>query len=298
MEGFGPGVTIDQPKENRQIVSESPVTPASVQVPADASAPVTLDFISHALRVAFVDRQDIRSLPKLDWDSPGVYVLMGKIAHQGPTPIYVGKANALRARLLQHRSSPPIDWWRAVAIARDTTDGFNSAQIGYLEGRLANQLRSAARLEVAEGQKNIDKTLPDHQLISLDAFIPTILAALRISGLNVSRSEEAEASDKEEVPKTGKRYFAVTLAQMTSAGSIKPGDKVVFDQRGGKAEALVNASGEIVLDGVAFQTPSGAGSEVLGGKAVNGWDAWQLGEGGPTLSEVREKHINEQGEEG
>jgi hypothetical protein len=257
---------------------------------------VTLDFISHALRVAFADREDITSLPKLDWDKPGVYVLLGTISTDGTTPVYVGKANALRGRLLQHRSNPPIDWWRAIAVVRDTADGFHSAQIGYLEGRLADQLRAAARLEVNEGQKNIDRTLPDHQLIPLDAFIPTILAALRIAGLNVARTKEAEVSDTEEASPSGPRHYAVTMADLTAAGSIKPGDKLVFDQRGAQAEAVVNANGEILLGGVAFKTPSGAGSELLDGKAVNGWDAWQLGQNGPTLSEVREKFLKERSE--
>lgn len=273
-------------------MSESPVTPASVQVPAETSASITLDFISHALRVTLVDRENVTSLPKLDWDQPGVYVLIGRIASEKTTPVYVGKATVLRGRLLQHRSNPPIDWWRAVAVARDTTDGFHSAQIGYLEGRLASQLRAAAKLEVTEGQKNIDKTLPDHQLIPLDAFVPTIMAALRIAGLNVSKTDEAKSSDTEDGSHEPKQSYDVTLAQLTSAGSVKPGDKLIFDQRGKTAEAVLNASGEIVVDGVAYQTPSGAGSHVLGGKSVNGWQAWKLGKGGPTLWDVRQKYVD------
>jgi hypothetical protein len=277
-------------------LSESSVTPASAQVPADESAPVTLDFTSHALRVALSNREDISSLSKLDWDAPGVYVLIGKITWGGQTPVYVGKATSLRSRLLQHRSKPPIDWWRAVAIARDTTDGFHSAQIGYLEGRLASQLRSAARLEVAEGQKNIDRTLPDHQLIPLDAFVPTILAALRVAGLDISKTAEAKASDTESDTSAGKAHYGVSLSELVSAGSIKPGEKIFFEKGGVAGEAVVNAGGEVILDGVAFKTLSGAGSNLLDGKAVNGWDAWRLGQGGPSLAEVRDAFLKERSE--
>lgn len=280
-------------------MSESPVTPASVQVPADDSAPITLDFTSHALRVALTARAAVTSLSKLAWDTPGVYVLIGEIPIDGTTPVYVGKATSLRSRLLQHRNKPPIGWWRAVAIARDTTDGFHSAQIGYLEGRLASQLRAAPQLDVTEGQKNIDKTLPDHQLIPLDAFIPTIIAALRLAGLNPSTEEasEADGSGNSETGRHSKHHYGVSLAQLTASGSLKPGAKITFDQRGEKAEAVINASGEIVMEGVAYETPSGAGSKVLGGQAVNGWDAWQLGEEGPTLAEVRERFLQERADE-
>ncbi len=46
----------------------------------------------------------------------------------------------LRKRLLQHRRTPKLAWTRAVAIKRDTSHGFNSAEIGYLEGRLAAEI--------------------------------------------------------------------------------------------------------------------------------------------------------------
>lgn len=236
--------------------------------------------MSHALRVAFVDRDELVALPKMDWEQPGIYVLLGAIDPDSSTSVYVGRATNLRGRLMQHRVKPPISWWRVVAVARDTTDGFHSAQIGYLEGRLASQLRMAARIEVTEGQQNIDKTLPDHQLISLDAFIPTILAALRIAGLNVSPPQEVKDSDTEIESVGGKKFYAVTVADLVAKGMIKSGDKLSFDQRGKKAEAITNADGKIVVDGATFQTPSGAAKHVLGGKAVNGREAWCLGEGG------------------
>lgn len=269
-------------------MSVSPVTTANVQVPSDNEAPIAFDFVSHALQVVFVDRDAVKSMPKQDWDQPGVYVLVGSPSAGGKAPVYVGKANSLRSRLSQHRLNPPIDWNRAVAVARDTTDGFHSAQVGYLEGRLANQLRTAARIDVQEGQKNIDKTLPDHQLIALDDFIPTILAALRIAGLNLTKSEAAKQSDTEEEASQGKKHYPVKFQELVHKGEIKSGDKLVFDQRGKKAEALVNGSGEIVVEGTPFDTPSGAGTHVLGGKSVNGWEAWTVGIDGPTLAEVRD----------
>lgn len=111
------------------------------------------DFVHRRIRnerlakVVFIDRCAVKSTPKQDWDRPGVYVLIGSPSAGGVTPVFVSKANSLRSRLSQHRVTPPIDWNRAVAVARDTTDGFHSAQVGYFEGRLANQLRTEAQIE-------------------------------------------------------------------------------------------------------------------------------------------------------
>jgi len=54
--------------------------------------------------------------------------------------------------LLHHWRNPTLEWWRAMVVVRDTTHGFNSAQIGYLEGRLAQELRARPGVDVREGQ--------------------------------------------------------------------------------------------------------------------------------------------------
>lgn len=275
-------------------MSEPAVTPASVQVPSDAEAPIIVNFVAHALRVGVAGRGHIGSPPSKDWDVPGIYILLGPL--QGsPTQVYVGKATSLRRRLFQHRSNPPkLDWWRAVAVARDTRDGFNSAEIGYLEGRLTRQLAALPAVSPAVGQRDIDETLPSHLLSDLDAFVPTILAALRIVGLDTGKAPEKV--DVAERNARGKAHYPVKVSDLVAAGLLRAGEKVIFDSRGKRAEAVINAGGEIVLDGVAFWSPSGAGSEVIGGKSINGWDAWRVGEDGPLLSELRQRFQGKQDE--
>lgn len=270
------------------------MTPAGVQIPADPDAPIVLDFVSHALRVALVTRAGIVKLPSEEWDLPGVYVLIGALGIGGPTEVYVGKAKSLRRRLRQHRARPKMEWWRALAVARDTTDGFNTAQIGYLEGRLASQIAALPALTLIASQEDIDETLPDHLLIPLDAFVPTILAAMRLAGLDTSPPDEATVGvdrkrDRSSVPGT--------ISDLVATGLLRPGERLIFDQRGRTAEAQVNPAGEIVLGGVTYSSPSGAAKAVLGGRAANGWNAWTVGKGGPTLATLRER-LNEPDRDG
>ena len=90
-------------------------TPVNVQIPSDPEAPVIADFVEHALRVAYVERSHLGSLPAGDWDSPGVYVL---ITSDGSNQVYVGQARRLRSRLLQHNVKEKLPWRRAVAVKR------------------------------------------------------------------------------------------------------------------------------------------------------------------------------------
>lgn len=260
------------------------MTPASAQVPANPSAPVIVNFVAHALRVALVARPNLRKLPSKDWDAPGVYILLGRLDGD-PTQVYVGKATSLRRRLAQHHHRPRLDWWRAVLITRDTRDGFNSAEVGYLEGRLRRQLGALPAVSTVAGQQDTDETLPSHMLSDLDAFIPTILAALRIAGLDTALPDPEKGDSKG--PK--RASYSTTIADLVSAGLLRPGEKLLFDGRSRHAEATINSNGEIVLDGVSYESPSAAGKAVLDGRAVNGWKAWTVGADGPQLSALRDR---------
>ncbi len=263
-----------------------PVIPASTQVPADPLAPISLDFPVHALHVGLIERASNVPLSE-EWEQPAIYVLLGDTG-AGAMPVYVGKAKSARARLSQHRGKPPIDWRRAVVITRDTSHGFNSAEVGYLEGRLASELGARPGVALKAGKLDRDETLPDHLLVSLDALLPTIFAALRVAGVPVMSEEDAveSAPRKRGTP----RKIDGTVADLLAAGLLTAGTRLVFKRAGREATALVAASGALIVDGVAYDSPSMAGKKAFDLKAVNGWDAWQLADReGVTLGDLREQ---------
>lgn len=261
----------------------SPITPASAQVPADPDAPVILDFSVHALRVALVSRRNVLKLPST-WAAPGVYLLLGPLGATGKTEIYVGKAVRLRDRLNHHRTKPKLDWWRALAVSRDTTAGFNSAEIGYLEGRLYSELSAMSSVSLKADKHDHDTTLPQHMLVQLDAFVPTILAALRVAGIDLLDSTNAE----EEPPGKKRQTIKGSLPDLLASGLLSAGAVLTFERAGKKGEAAVTPDGQLLVDGKAFASPSTAAAAALGLKAANGWVSWRLDGGkGPTLAELR-----------
>jgi hypothetical protein len=261
-----------------------PVIPASTQVPADPLAPISLDFPVHALHVGLIERASDVPLSE-EWDQPAIYVLLGDMSDK-TMPLYVGKAKSARSRLSQHRGKPPIAWRRAVVITRDTSHGFNSAEVGYLEGRLASELGARPGVSLKAGKLDRDETLPDHLLVSLDALLPTIFAALRVAGVPVvSAKDAAEATSRK---RGTPRKIEGTVADLLAAGLLTAGTRLVFRRSGREATALVSASGSLIVDGVACDSPSMAGKMAFDLKAVNGWDAWQLADrDGVTLADLR-----------
>lgn len=261
----------------------TPITPATAQVPADPEAPVILDFSIHALRVALVARANVLKLSSM-WAVPGVYVLLGPLGVGGTTEIYVGKAVKVRDRLNHHRTKPKLPWWRAVAITRDTTAGFNSAEIGYLEGRLYSELSALPTVDLKADKHDQDTTLPQHMLVQLDAFVPTILAALRVAGIDVAADVEP---DGDGVGKA-RQLIQGTVADLLAAGLVSAGAPLTFARAGKKATGTITADGQIVVDGKAYTSPSTAAAAGLGLKATNGWVSWRLDDGaGPTLADLR-----------
>lgn len=274
-------------------------TPVNVQIPGDPEAPVIADFIEHALRVAYVDRKNLTKVPKGDWDDPGVYVLL---TGDGSGQVYVGSARKLRQRLNQHNSNEKLPWTRAVVVKRDTTNGFNTAEIGYLEGRLSAEVASIAGIEVIEGQKSGDETLPAHMQISLDAFVKSMLAALRLSGTAIERADPDPAPE-EEAPLAqvnGHRVsLRVTVGNLVSSGLLEAGQKLSLRQGDIEATASVTADGEILVRGVAYRTPSAAAAAALHLQSSNGWTTWHVGEpSGHTLDWLRQKWLQQNSKEG
>jgi hypothetical protein len=267
---------------------------AGVQIPSGVDAPLRFDFDLHALRIAMVSREGVRKLDAESWDQPGVYVLLGGVAHGAPLELRVGQAVQLRSRLLQHVRQPPLAWWRAVAVIRDTHAGFNSAEIGYLEGRLASELRERPGVVVVEGKRDHDTTLPTYARTSLDAFVETILEALKVAGLTVASPADEGSSEEETVGPSPARIPG-TVADLLAAGLLSAGDRLEAARTGRatgetkRLEAEVLATGNLLMDGVSYRSPSQAAIKGFEVAAANGWTTWRVAGRQTTLAELRSR---------
>ncbi|MGY1985391.1 hypothetical protein ACI792_04120 [Blastococcus sp. SYSU DS0669] len=147
--------------------------PLSVLLPDAPAAPALIYDSTAALAMAVVDRGAVAALTA-SWDVPGTYVLLDRHDSDGTWGSYVGKAPAgVRTRLGQHLKARD-HWCRALLIRRDTTFRFNSAHVGWLEGRLYDLLDAAANTRLHNGNRPSDETLPPYERVALEGVVPPI----------------------------------------------------------------------------------------------------------------------------
>lgn len=262
---------------------------ASIQIPASAKAPIVADFTEHALRVAYVAREDVPRLAEGEWNCPGIYVLL---VEDGSRRVYVGQSTKLRSRLMVHRRSNGQipNWGRAVTIKRDTSHGFSSADIGYLEGRLSAELDAVPGMAVVRGKSDQDTTLSVPAMIPLDAIVPSILAAVRLAGLRMDRLEEG-LEQTTPISASSRSSIPGTVSDLLVAGLLRAGAELVCTRRGALGHGIVGTDGSIIVNGVGYANPSraaGAAFHAEGSGGFGGWDMWRVGSAtGPSLSSLR-----------
>ena len=259
--------------------------PLTVLVPENSSAIIDVFDQHAALKVAVVERDGVSSV-SAEWDVSGAYILLDRHDSTGQWGAYVGKAPAgIRNRLLDHVRKKD-HWYRAVLIRRDTTFGFNSAQVGWLEGRLYDLFDAAEDAVLHNGNRPSDETLPPYDRQMLELAVLPVQRVLRLIG------HDARAQD--DMPplasRRTKRHHGVTVAQLVEVGAIAAGARLTSTNGAWPASAVVTASGAIEYSGMAYPSPSTAAAAVKGG-AANGWDFWAIDSGNSKvpLSVIRER---------
>jgi len=269
-------------------VAEGAGLPVTVLLPDTVAEPIEIYEQSAALRMAIVERAGVGAL-SAKWDQPGLYILIDRHGTDGSWASYVGKAPAgIRARLLTHASHKD-HWSRAVLIQRDTTHGFNSAQVAWLEGRVYDLLNAAEDAVLHNKNRPGDETLPAFERTALEASIEPIVRVLRLLGYNAAAPEDKLAPGPSAKTPT---HHGVTLQQVMAAGLLTAGDQVISTNGAWPAQAHIDDTGNVVYQGTVHLTPSAAAQAVRGG-ATNGWDFWgvETPNGLVRLSTLRARYL-------
>lgn len=258
----------------------------NVQVPSSGAAAIIADFAEHAIRVGYVARRDISRLPDTEWGVPGIYVLT---TDDGSHKVYVGKSTDLRSRVMSHKQSNAHvpGWSRAVLVKRDTSNGFTSADVGYLEGRLSAELDAIPGLNVVKGKTDGDATLPSHMQMSLDSLMSSILAAVRLAGVDTHREDKDDpvSSAVSRTPIPG------TIGDLLAEGLLLAGAELHCTRGGKHGVGVVASDGQIIVNGVGYTAPSLAAAISLGATSsagYGGWEIWHVDTiSGPRLADLR-----------
>jgi RAMA domain-containing protein len=177
---------------------------------------------------------------------------------------------------------------RALLIASAAKGGLNSAEIGWLEGRLYDVLNNAVACEVMNGNRPGDDSLPVHQRDVLGRYVEPVMAALRACGAS------PDTADQKPEPKGMKKvaHYSESVADLLQAGLLKP-DTVLHPLKKGVSDtAQVLPDGRLKVGSQLHGSLSAAAKAVTGSVAEAGWDFWGApsGEGGfVPLAKLRQR---------
>jgi hypothetical protein len=264
-------------------------------VPEGNAAPVEFYDDVNAYRIAVVDKNYVNKLPEA-WNVPATYILVSERDPDGKWKAYVGKApSGVKARLTSHARQKD-EWSRALIVVRDTSHGLNSAQIGWLEGRLHEVLRTRyPDVVLTNTVQPGDKTLPVHD--HPEAAVVSVVHCLRVlgyQGAKIMQAAEFPQSQKASSPQPTPKVRRVSLADVVGAGVLPSGTLVYSTNGNWQGSATITSSGEVDVNGTLFPTPSAAGKHVAGGLETNGWTFWaaHLPDGRKKLlSEYRDEYL-------
>lgn len=231
----------------------------------------------------------------------GVYFLTGYDPETGSSAVYIGEAESVRDRVKSHLAK---DFWNQIVFFTSKDENLTKAHIRYLEGRLIDQCKRAARAEIMNGQSSGSR-LPESDREDMEIFLQKIHQLLPVLGVEVLVPTTA-------APEAATQHEPLTceIKGLTAHGYLTPngiivlaGSQAVLKERASaqKYPWPIHLREKLKNDGVLaikedhleftrdaeFSSPSAAAAVVHGGHA-NGLVAWK-NESGKTLKDLESK---------
>jgi hypothetical protein len=253
-------------RETVAVTSASP-QPVRFYVPASSAQPIEIEVAHSGLRMVLVNRESARWLGE-EWKVLGVYFLLGPFPDDPDRfRAYVGEVGRrdLLLRLREHAARK--EWWnRALLIANDE---FNSAEIGWLEGRLYDVLNNAVAAELMNKGRPGDDSIALKDRGVLERYVEPIVAALHACGAS------PDTADQKPAPQGSKRArYRESVKDLVDADLLKVGTRLRPMRKNLTTTALVIEDGGLDVAGVQYATVSPAAQAVSGNKAEAGWEFW------------------------
>jgi hypothetical protein len=120
----------------------------------------------------------------------GAYLLLGgDDDSSGIAQCYIGRTENFINRFRDHTTKK--DFWDRVVIITAKDDAFNEGHWGYLEARLVELAREAARVELQNDNTPQGRKLSEAQASHMEAFIAQLQIVLPVLGVNAIRTRPA-----------------------------------------------------------------------------------------------------------
>ena len=136
-------------------------------------------------------RSKIKSL--VSWEEsqkPGIYFLFGVDEDSGDDAVYIGEAENVLARLRSHLVKK--DFWNEVVFFTSKDENLTKSHVKYLESRLVQLAKLAARYVVLNGSQPQLPVLPRGDRDAMEEFVSNLKILLGSIGYKTLESLDAK----------------------------------------------------------------------------------------------------------
>jgi len=141
----------------------------------------------------------------------GAYFLLGDDEEAvGGVRCYIGRTENFINRFRDHSSKKEL--WDRVVLITSKDDSFTQGHWGYLEWRLVDLAKQAARVTLANGNDPQGRKLSEAQASDMEAFLRQLQIVLPVLGVNAIRVRTQAAPAQ--APKDASPVFSLTNAKL------------------------------------------------------------------------------------
>lgn len=247
-----------------------------------------------------IPRIEVADCKRADLTEPGVYFLFCRDDDNDMDSVYIGEAENVRDRLVQHLKDAAADkekyYWNTAVVF--TGRDLNKALIRYLENKLVDMARTSKRYEVLTKNTYKNTVLKESQTAAMDEFIDNVKVLINALGYKVleplvKKPEKGTVDD-------GMLYINIGQAsaqgQITSEGFVVLAGAVINEKTSVKslAKGMIKLRKKhmesdrvqdlITTEDILFSSSSAAADFVLG-YSVSGPATWK-DKNGRSLKEI------------
>jgi len=267
---------------------------------------LTAEIMNWTGKVVVFPREQLADVAKRDESHrTGVYFL-GGADPENPTRewVYIGEADDVVKRLANHAREDKMDFWQRTVIVASKDENLTKAHARYLESRLIQMAREAARARVVNETSPPRPALPEPDVADMEYFLEQIGMMMPVLGFGFLQAGPRVETAPPATPESP--LFRLTAGGVQAEARVIDGQLVVLkgsmarkqgveswtSYRNLRAELVENgrlvdgADPQMLVfaDNVAFDSPSAAAAVVLA-RNSNGRIEWKMVDTGKTYAD-------------
>lgn len=243
-------------------------------------------------------RTGYKEASKLDeFQSTGVYILVGSSEESAQPLIYVGEGDPVKPRLDQHYAKKDFWDWAVFFVTKDGS--LNKAHVKHIESRLLELAGAAKQCRIDNSQPSLPPTLSRSETADAEMFLSYMLSILPLLGLGVFEKTEAKKKKPRDLLYIETKGIKATGYEDAKGFVVCKGSQIVSDEvpsiqqhasnlrRNLREQGVVAENGryEAFTQDYLFSSPSTSASAIMG-RSANGRIEWK-DKSGKTLKELQ-----------